>query len=279
MNLKHLTDTTLHNDTIKLVRKEREITTEVLHHLRENDRRKLYSDHKCTSLFDYCVRILGYCESSAQRRIVASRLLQEIPELEKKIDDGLLSLSNISQVNQFFRENEVITKEEKVGILKEVEGLTKKECEKKLIQISGTEKPAREHTKRLSTSTSKVTIILTDETLAEVEKLKALMGRNLSMDELINFMAKNAIQKIEKEKFKQTNKVNSRSPEEVKRTPSASMKRDVYKRDQKCTQCGSLHRLNYDHREAFSLGGKTTTENLRLLCFNCNQRSRIRMKL
>ncbi|HXH73634.1 MAG TPA: hypothetical protein VNJ08_01615, partial [Bacteriovoracaceae bacterium] len=75
--------------------------------LHENDRRKVYSDYKCSSLFAYCVTILGYSESSAQRRIVAARLLSHIPEMEEKIEQGHLSLSYIGQANLFFKENKI----------------------------------------------------------------------------------------------------------------------------------------------------------------------------
>jgi hypothetical protein len=44
MNLKHLTDKVLISETKRLVKDERELTTEVLHHLKEIDTRKLYSD-------------------------------------------------------------------------------------------------------------------------------------------------------------------------------------------------------------------------------------------
>lgn len=279
MNLKHLTDSTLHLDTLKLVTRERELTAQILHHLYENDRRKLYSDYKCPSLFAYCVNILGYTESSAQRRIAAARLLAHIPEIEQKIEDGHLNLTTLGQANTFFKEQKIEKIEEKKSILKKIEDLTKKECEKKLFELSGEKKPAKEGSKRISENQVKVSIILSDETLAEVDKLKALLGKNLTMDELIKFMAKTAIAKVEKDKFKQNEKPKSPPPADAQRTPSAAVKREVYKRDKKCIKCGSQHHLNYDHRQAYALGGKTDIQNIRLLCFNCNQRSRIRIKL
>ena len=87
MNLKHLTDKTLLADTRFLVTRERELLTKVLHHLKEIDRRKLYSDLGYSSMYDFCIRHLGYAEASAHRRIKAARLLEEIPEIEKKIED------------------------------------------------------------------------------------------------------------------------------------------------------------------------------------------------
>ena len=264
-------------DTKKLVSTEREIKTRVLHHLKEIDRRRLYSDYKFSSLFDYCVRELGYSEASAQRRIVAARMLAEIPEIEEKIEEGSLTLTNISQVNQFYKDAPTA---EKIEILKEVEGLTKKECEKKLFELSGKEVKPKEKQKRISENKIQVAIVLTDETMKEIEKLKGLLAKDLSMDQLVQFMAKEAIKAVEKNKFKQTERPRKvLSPAKVGRVISAKVKRETYKRDQKCTNCGSTHRLNFDHRLPYALGGNSESENIRLLCFACNQRARIRAGL
>lgn len=47
------------------------------------------------------------------------------------------------------------------------------------------------------------------------------------------------------------------------------------KNNKKCTQCRSQCNLQIDHIKPYALNGKTSEENLRLLCFNCNQRKRI----
>ena len=277
MKLSHLTDKILLIETKNLVISEREATSRVLHHLKEIDRRKLYSEQKYSSLFDYCLRELGYSEASAQRRIVAARLLGEIPEIDKKIESGLLTLSNISQMNQFFKESSTSVKR---GILKKIEGLSKRECEKKLFQLSGKEDIQRETQKRVSQDKVQVAIVLSDETMKELEKLKSLLGKDLSMDELVQFMAKEAIKSVEKDKFKQVKRPRKvLSPAEVGRVIPAELKREIYQRDQKCTNCGSIHRLNFDHRIPYALGGPTNKENLRLLCFHCNQRARMRAGL
>jgi hypothetical protein len=63
------------------------------------------------------------------------------------------------------------------------------------------------------------------------------------------------------------------------RTPNAATKREVFLKDKVCQNCGGNFRLQIDHIKPFSLGGKTSSENLRILCFNCNQRARIKAKL
>lgn len=98
MNLKHLTDKTLLQDIKKLVQKELDSTTDVLHHLKEIERRKLFCDLGHSSMIDYAIKELGYSETSAIRRVKAARLIKEMPEISEKINDGSLSLSNLEKL-------------------------------------------------------------------------------------------------------------------------------------------------------------------------------------
>ena len=50
------------------------------------------------------------------------------------------------------------------------------------------------------------------------------------------------------------------------------VRHEVWRRDQgKCVECGSVHRLEYDHLIPVSKGGSNTARNLRLLCETCNR--------
>lgn len=277
MNLKHPTDQALLQDTKKLAAEERRITTAILHHIKEIDRRRLYSDIKFGSLLEYCVKELGYSESCAWRRISASRLMYDLPQIEAKIAKGTLNLTHISQANQFFRQNEIFEPTKKIQVLKEIEGLSKRESEKKLFQMSGVAFPVKETEKRISHSEIKMTIILSDHTQDLILKVRALLNKIVSMDELIQLMALETIQVLQKRKFKSLDRP---SPVTTNlKNISNSVKREVFGRDKVCMNCGSIHRLNFDHRIPKALGGKNSPENIRLLCFNCNQRARIRAKL
>ncbi len=279
MLLKHLADETLVNDAIIIAKNEREMTLLMLHHLKEIEHRKLYSDLKCTSLFDFCVRILKYSESSAYRRIQASKLITNIPEVGDKIINGSLSITNIALVNQYFKENKIIDTEEKKKILGEMENLTKNSCIKKLFELSGKEVHEGDTSERVSQDKTKVSMILTNETILELQKLKELLGEELSNDALIKLMVKTTIEKVEKQKFKVQKPQSRLSPVKTVRTVNNEVKREVYLRDKKCTICGSRKHLNYDHRVPWALGGGSSSDNIRLLCSNCNQRARIRSKL
>lgn len=266
MNLKHLTDKSLHEDTKRLASAERELTVKILHHLKEIDRRKLFSEHGCTSLHHYCVKELGYSEGSAHRRIVSARLLNEIPAIEEKIENGSLNLMNISSLTNFFKENEISDVEKKKEILSKVEGLSTRECELKLLQLS--DKPIeRRHC-----------IWIGDSTLDKIKDYRALKGTNESFEEIISEALTNAHAELERAKFKLVRHPRKDSQSD-NRIPSASVKREVFLRDKQCVKCGSKFGLEFDHQHPYSLGGKSTPENIRLLCRNCNQRERIRQRL
>ena len=99
-----LKDQELPKATADLVQRERRVLTLVLHHLREVERRRLFSDLGHPSFFEYCVRELKYSEGQAGRRIQAMRLLKELPEIEPMIMSGSLSLTNLSQAQSYFRD-------------------------------------------------------------------------------------------------------------------------------------------------------------------------------
>jgi hypothetical protein len=266
MNLKHLTDKCLLADIKKLALEERKITVQLLHHIREIDKRKLYSELGFSSLFDFCVIELGYAESSAQRRIVSARLLNEVPSIEGKIQSGSLNLTNISNLTHFFREENIFETSRKEEIIQKVEGLSKRECELKLMQLS--ENPIEK----------KHCLWIKESVMARLKEYRSLKGTHESWGEIISETASVAISELEKTKFRLVKNPRPTITSDS-RTPTASVKREVYQRDKKCVKCGGSHNLQFDHKHPYALGGKSTRENIRLLCFNCNQRERIRQRL
>ena len=76
-----------------LVRRENDSLSELLAHLAELDRRELCLALGYSSLFAYCTEALGFCKSSAGRRIAAARVCREYPEAFTRVAAGELSLS------------------------------------------------------------------------------------------------------------------------------------------------------------------------------------------
>ncbi len=78
LSLKNLKNEEILAHTKNLVKEERRIQIELLNHLHEIEKRKLFLEIGFGSLFDYVVKELGYSESAAYRRIQAMRLLKAV---------------------------------------------------------------------------------------------------------------------------------------------------------------------------------------------------------
>lgn len=259
MRLNHLTDETLLKDTSSLVDQERKINIQILWHLREIDRRKLFVEVKCNSLFDYCVRILKYSESQASRRVSGTRLLTALPEISSSIEDGKLNLTQLNQASFFFRDENITKASEKAEILKKIENRTTRETERIL------------HEHRKEAVSRNVFLVVKEETKKKLDKIRDLKAHTCpDNDSLLNKMC-DEVTKIW-------------DPTLIKRHVSGStetrfipkmIQAEVWRRDEgACTKCRSTYALEFDHVKPFAMGGKSTVDNLRLLCRNCNQRQR-----
>jgi hypothetical protein len=91
MNVSRLTNEQLLQATSKLRHCEREVLAELVLHLAEVKRRKIYRDYSYNSLFTYIVEDLGYCRSSAYRWVQAVRLFMLDETVYVKLRTGKVS--------------------------------------------------------------------------------------------------------------------------------------------------------------------------------------------
>ena len=80
----------------ELVQAERGRTVELLVHLRELDRRRLFRDAGFSSLFHYCRLGLGMSEDAALRRIRVARAARRFPAIIEMVEDGRHHLSSVA---------------------------------------------------------------------------------------------------------------------------------------------------------------------------------------
>jgi 5-methylcytosine-specific restriction endonuclease McrA len=154
------------------------------------------------------------------------------------------------------------------------------------IKSSAPEKMKRpDVVKPLASQLNEVRLVLSDEDLTLVRELKGLIAHKIphaSVGEVISSALKAAVSAIKKErsgesKIRRAAREPVRSDENARR-PGVSLRTKVWNRaDGKCERCESRLALEIDHRVPFAMGGKTTFENLRLLCRNCNQRESIQI--
>ncbi len=128
-NLKILKDQELVEKFGVLVGQEREIVSEVIQHLSEIDRRKLYAQEGYSSLFTYCCEKYHFSESEAFLRIQACRLSQAFPEVLKFLEEGKITLTTIKLISPY------LTQENKGIILKSIDQKSTRQAEKVLATL------------------------------------------------------------------------------------------------------------------------------------------------
>src|SRR6188474_803041 len=67
------------------------MTAKVIEHIAEVDKRKLYRQEACSSMFVYCVERLNFSEDAAYKRIQVARLCRRLPVVWEYFDKIHLS--------------------------------------------------------------------------------------------------------------------------------------------------------------------------------------------
>ncbi len=242
MILKNLSNIQLHRQTQVTAEKERLATIDLLWHLRENEKRMLYAQMGYRDLKEYCVKELKLSEGSAWRRMSAMRLLQELPEIETKIQSGDLNLTQITMARTHFREVKS-TQSEKHQILIALENQSTRTTERILAENKPEDFVAKLEVieKPLRGQKLEVTLILDESLQKELEDIQILLGKPYSKLELLRMLAKEKLQALKKDlnKKRKTEAPVARNAQpapaetcEQSRYVSRYKLREIQKRDQ-----------------------------------------------
>ena len=270
-----LSDNELLNDIRKLAEVERTNLVNFLHHLREIDRRRLYSELKHQSLFDFVVKDLRYSEPAALRRISAMRLMAEFPEVEAKIVSGAITLTTLALARFAFskakRSGITISNETKKRIIRALENQSVRETKKVLETLNLKEawkKPIRYED---------IANEILRERLLELKGRFAHISPNIPLEELMMRICDGLLgPRRWDQNAPSPEKVHSGTEDKRENLSVAAAKREVWRRDQsRCSNCESTYAVQIDHIIPIAAGGSSTIENMRLLCRSCNQRAAI----
>lgn len=236
MYLKNLSDEELLNKMDRLDREEKEKLAEILHHLREIDSRRLFSSLGYKSLYEFTIQRFGYSEDQAYRRIAAARLLKDLPEIEHKINEGALSLSNLGKAHALFQKEKKrgaqFTSTEKLQVLENLENKTAREAEKIILsRLTVPETLIVEKIRPITPELSEMKFPVNEALLKKIEKLKGLLAHSnpqISMSELLDKLCDLGIDKWDKATAakrpatSQKHCVKSRTANLSSRTPSTN---------------------------------------------------------
>jgi hypothetical protein len=273
----------LHEETLKLVNEERRITGLVIENLQKISDTRLFLKMSYSSLYEYCTRALGYSEACAYRRIQAVKIVKELPEIRAKLDSGVLNLTNLTMAQSFFT-SEAKTQgprnaEQKREVLAKIENCSKRQAEEVLANAFNYDRPERprESVRALAGGEASLHVRLMPQTLPKIDRIKSLrshvnvdMTYTLVIDDMCDIVLKK-IDPMLRPSVTPTEKKYKNA-----RYISPDLKTFIFKRDRGiCAyvdktsgkRCGSNHLLQIDHVKPIFLGGETTSQNLRLLCF------------
>lgn len=311
-SIRNLSDTNLLQRTQALVQEERKLGIQILHHLKEISRRRLHCELGFSSIFTYLVEHLKYPEASAYRLVNALKLLKELPEVEKKVEEkvesGVLSISTLSQVQSFCqaqkKENQIeIKAEEKIKVLASVEGCTRKETERVLASLYP-EQPLSipDQQRRISVHQTEIKITLDDTLLEKLDRIKQLISHqnlNPSYAELLDYLAEMVLDKMDPIRKEERKNRKEKTTFPGKFTPApvdckkmhrsrpvpAQTERQVWvQSDSRCAYISPLtgHRcterkgLELNHIHPYGMGGSHELFNLELLCKQHNLQEAIK---
>ena len=184
MNLRTLKNKELHERLKYFLDQENKLNQEILIHLIEVDRRKLFLQMAFPSLFEYLTIGIGFSAASAQRRIDAARLMRQIPELGGQIQSGSISLVQIGKIQAASRllrkRGTVVSIADKKDILNEIQNKTVKETE--LIIAKKFDLPIATYERSVVQKDESIRMEMTfsKEEMEKIETAKALLSHSLS---------------------------------------------------------------------------------------------------
>lgn len=225
-----------------------------------------------SSLFRFCVHTLGYSEQEAILRVNAVKMLRSLPEAGTRLEAGSLSLTNAAemakQIKKVERLRGRLPVEEKLELLKKIDGATTREAERILARtFPEVQEPAFERTRAIANEMTLIQFAVDAQLASDIDTLMdAFAHTNFERryDLLFRRLVDMGLQEL---KRRDTPKPRAHSV--------ASRRRAVWRRaGAQCEhvdpssrrRCITRHALEIDHIVPLSKGGTDELSNLRLLC-------------
>jgi hypothetical protein len=118
-----LTDCELVTRLTGLVAAERQSTADVMEHLVEVQRRRLYLRHRAGSLYGYCIKQLGFDEDAALKRNRVAKLAVRLPQVLDELRAGTIHLTGLFLLARH------LTGDNAATLLAEARGKTRRQIE------------------------------------------------------------------------------------------------------------------------------------------------------
>jgi hypothetical protein len=194
MSLKQLSNSELISSTKSALRDLREAEVHLLRHFAEIAARRLWTE--AGSLYKFLAQTFELTDDQIYPRLQAMRLIQAVPELESKLESGLLSVTIALKAQQVFAAESkmrLVSRAEKCEVIASLENASTREAERILATRYPQSKSLAESIKPVAANQNLVQFYVDDETLKQIEELKARFSHQMpsgKMEDLIKILIK-----------------------------------------------------------------------------------------
>lgn len=266
-----------------LVRKDRANTSQMLAHIAEIDRRKLWAKHAYPSMFAFCVERFHMSEAIAAKRIRAGRAATRFPQIFTMIEEGELHLSGVHQLARH------LTDENHGEVLENAKHKTMRQIEALIAEIAPEpDVPSRIVRARrvtpLSPQRYSLQVTLSQQTRDKLTELEDLLSHQIpdgDPGKIIDKALDALLEKARKRRGALATRPRKKPAATRTKTRAipAQVKRAVFRRDggqcalidEQGKRCSSRRRIEFHHKQAFALDGTNDVDNVALRCRAHNQ--------
>lgn len=224
--LKKLGNHEIHERTFRAAENEKRATLELLEYLAEVDRRRLYAEKACSSLWEYVHKFLNYSEAQASERVSATRLMRKLPEVKVALGAGRLTLTSTAKLASFVR-REGATAAQALDLLQKCENQSSRAVEKILVANATQEIPLPEKVRAISPKITRITFEVDEEFMDLVQRMKELKGNpGLEVREVFKSAMREYVKKRET-KQSEAKQSEAKQPDEMKVAAAKPAQEDV----------------------------------------------------
>lgn len=198
-DLRNLSDELLDQNLMSFVKKEKEVLKEILLHIAEVDRRRLFLRMGYSSLYVYLTERMGYDGGSAQRRLDAARLAQQVPSVIESIDQGEITLAQVTFLQKSLRQSKQlqISAAVKAEIIETMKHKTFGETQVAVCKSLDIEMKAAPKVSHQANESVRFEVTLSKEQWAKIQTMRELLSTALpsgEWDQVLEYIAGKVIE-------------------------------------------------------------------------------------
>ena len=270
--LSHLSDRDLLAEVSRLASGQRDATVSLIAHLAELHARRLHQRAGFSSLYTYCIDVVGLSESEAYDRVKAAKLVRRYPAVLTLLAAGQINLTTVRVVGPH------LTAGNHEELLIAACGKRKRELQELLAQRFPQADVPFSIVHSLSPGRYRVTFTANASTYEKLQLAQDLLRHVIPSGDPAQIFERALdvlLEALLKEKYAATDRPRaSRGQSDDSRHIPAEIKRAVHLRDRgRCRyvgpdghRCGERSFVEFHHVRPYAVGGPCTVDNIELRC-------------